>query len=54
MDGFSEAINAVSLIGYPAVTCWFVLYRIDYSIRKLEKTVYDLARTIAGQNNKEA
>lgn len=50
----TDFLNAVSLIGYPAVTCWFVLYRIDYSIRKLEKTVYDLARTIAGQNNKEA
>lgn len=53
----SELLTAVSSIGFPAVTCWFVLYRIEYSMRKLEKTVYELGKIIAAvsaTNHKEA
>lgn len=52
MDGFSEAINAVSVVGFPAATCWLVLYRLDYSLKKLETAVHDLARAMAAQNSK--
>lgn len=52
MDGFSEAINAVSVVGFPAATCWLVLYRLDYSLKKLETAVHDLARAMAANTVK--
>lgn len=52
MDGANEVINAVSLVGFPAATCWFVLYRLDYSLKKLESAVHELARSMAAQNSK--
>lgn len=52
MDGLNEAINAVSVVGFPAATCWFVLYRLDYSLKKLETAVHDLARAMAANTIK--
>lgn len=52
MDGINEAVNAVSVVGFPAATCWFVLYRLDYSLKKLETAVYELARAMAAKEKK--